>query len=262
MAKIKELPFKISKENVDGLISTLKDLSSIDKRTVFRIDSENILLYSKVGEGNSINAFKSFVYKTKELFEIEDFEETINFVSNDIKEMYRKLTILNSFERENIGKFFYDKLGDDYYAERISIKANTKLKLNFNCDDPTYSNNKITVESVKQLMDTDNSNFSFDLKSDDFSNIKRLASNDSDNDIFYLNTFEKGGKYYVSIGETTWDLTVSEIDYQDTTTISFPKKYFKSVTIEKESAKIHIFDNMIMITNPNSDMLISTELSV
>lgn len=261
MAKVKELSFKISPEKVDSLISTLKDLSTIDKKVVFKIDSENTLIYSKVGEGNSVNAFKSFIYKTTDLFEIGKFDETINFVSNDSKEMYRKLQILNSFEKETSGKFFYDMLGDSYYSERIALRASTKLKLNFTCDDPTYSNNKISVEAVKELMNTENSNFSFDLKSDDFLNIKRLASTDAESDVFYLNTIEKEGKYYVSIGESMWDLTLSEIDYEDSITISFPKKYFKSITIENNSAKIYVFDNMIMINNPSSDMLISTELS-
>lgn len=262
MAKVKELSFRISQENVNSLINTLRDLSSIDKRVIFRIDSNNILLYSKVGEGNSINAFKTFVYKTTDLLEISEFEEVINFVINDAKEMYRKLQILNSFEKENIGKIYYDNLGELFYAERISLKANTKLKLNFICDDPTYSNNKISVESVEKLMNTENSNFSFNLKSDDFLNIKKLASTDSESDVFYLNTIEKDGKYFVSIGESMWNLTLSEIDYSDTITISFPKKYFKSITIDDESAKLYVFDNMIMINNPSSNMLISTELGM
>ncbi|MFW6225794.1 MAG: hypothetical protein ACOC3V_02395 [bacterium] len=262
MAKVKELPFKISSEKTENLINTLKDLSSIDKKVVFKIDPQNILMYSKVGEGNSINAFKSFIYKTTDLLEIGQFDETINYVTNDSKEMYRKLQILNSFEKENVGKFHYDSLGDTYYAERIALKASTKLKLNFTCDDPTYSNSKISVDAVKSLMNTDNANFSFDLKSDDFTNIKRLSSSDSENDIFYLNTIEKEGKYYVSIGESMWDLTLSEIDYNDNITISFPKKYFKSITFDEDIVKVYVFDSMIMITNPSSDMLISTELSV
>jgi len=43
--------------------------------------------------------------------------------------------------------------------------------------------------------------------------------------------------------------------------MSFPKKYFKSITIDGDSSKIYIFDNMLMVSNSNSDMLISTEIS-
>ena len=99
-------------------------------------------------------------------------------------------------------------------------------------------------------------------KSDDFLNIKRLATADVENDIFYMNTIEKESKYYVSIGESSWDLTLSEIDYEQTITLAFPKKYFKSITINGDSSKIYVFNNMLMISTGNSDMLISTEITV
>lgn len=259
MAKVKELSFKITTENLEGFINTLKDLSGIDKKCIFKIDSKNTLIYTKVGEGNSINAFKSFIYKTKDLFNIEDFEETINYISNDGKEMARKLQILNSFGESVSGKFYFDKLGDEYYTERISIKAGTKLKLNFGGGDPTHSNSMISVGIIRDTMNTENSNFSFDLNSEDFQNIKRLASTDADIDIFYLNTKEKDGKCFVSIGENSWDLTLSEISFDKSITISFPKKYFKSITMGKTGCKVYVFDNKLMISNENSDMLISTE---
>ena len=262
MAKVKELSFKITSENLNSLINTLKDLSGIDKKSIFKIDKKDTLIYSKVGEGNSINAFKSFVYKTKDLFDIEDFEETINYIANDNKEMYRKLQILNSFQQDVSGKIYFDKLGDDDYAERISMKSGAKLKLNFGGGDPNSLNSKISVAVIKQTMDIANSNFNFDLRSDDFLNIKRLSTSDAENDIFYLNTTEKEGKHYVSIGESSWDLTVSEIQFDKSITMSFPKKYFKSITISGDSSKIYIFDNMLMVSNDNSDMLISTEISV
>jgi hypothetical protein len=262
MAKIKELPFKISSEKLDSLIVTLRDLSDIDKKCIFKIDKKHTLIYSKVGEGSTINCFKSFVYDTKDLFDIDDFEETINYITKDTKELFRKLQILNSFEEEVTGKIYYDKLGDDYYSERISMKASTKLKLNFGGDDPGSINSKISVKTIKEIMNIDNSNFNFDLKSVDFLNVKRLSSNDAISDIFYMNTTEKDGKFYVSVGESSWDLTLSEIEYEQSRTLAFPKKYFKSISINGESSKVYVFDSMLMISSPNSDMLISTETSV
>jgi len=262
MAKVKELSFKISSENLNNFINTLKDLSGIDKKCIFKIDKTHTLIYSKVGLGNSINAFKSFVYNTKDLFDIGDFEDVINYITNDSKEMYRKLQILNSFEQDVSGKFYYDLLGDDFYSEKISMKAGSKLKLNFNGGDPNSLNSKISVDIIKSTMDIEKSDFNFDLKSDDFLNIKRFATSDAEQDVFYLNTVEKEGKNFVSIGESTWDLTVSEIDFNRSVTLSFPKKYFKSITIVGDSSKIYVFDNMLMISTDNSDMLISTEMNI
>jgi hypothetical protein len=176
--------------------------------------------------------------------------------------MFRKLQILNSFGQEVSGKIHYDRLGDDFYSEKISMKAGSKLKLNFGGGDPLSLNSKISVDIIKQTMNVDNSNFNFELKSEDFVNIKRLSASDQFSDVFYLNTIEKEGKHYVSIGESSWDLTVSEIDFDKSITMSFPKKYFKSITIDGDSSKLYIFDNMLMVSNTNSDMLISTEISV
>ena len=262
MAKVKELSFKITSQNIESLINTLRDLSGIDKKCIFKIDSKHILIYAKVGEGNSINAFKSFVYNTKDIFDIEEFTDMINYVSNDIKEMYRKLQILNSFGQDVTGKIYYDQLGDDFYSERISMRAGSKLKLNFGGGDPMSMNNKISVDVIKQTMNIKNSNFNFDLKTDDFVNIKRLSASDAESDIFYMNTIEKEGKYFVSIGESSWDLTLSEIDYEKTVTLAFPKKYFKSITFSGDSSKVYVFDNMLMVSTINSDMLISTEITV
>ena len=262
MAKVKELSFKITSENLNNLINTLKDLSGIDKKCIFKIDQKHTLIYSKVGEGNSINAFKSFVYNTKDLWDIGEFSETINYITSDTKETYRKLQILNSFQEDVSGKIYYDQLSEGLYSERISMKAGNKLKLNLGGGDPIAMSSKISVEVIKQTMDIDNSYFNFELKSDDFLNIKRLSTADTISDIFYMNTVEKDGKHYVSIGESSWDLTLSEIDYEESITLAFPKKYFKSITINGDSSKIYVFGNILMISTGNSDMLISTETTV
>jgi len=261
MAKIKELPFKITSEKLDSLINTLRDLSSIDKKSIFKIDNKHTLIYSKVGEGSSINCFKSFVYNTKELFDMDDFEEVINYIVNDNKEMFRKLQILNSFNENVTGKIYYDKLGEDYFTEKISIKTGTKLKLNLLGGDPLSINSKISVAVIKETMNIENSNFNFNLNSDDFLNIKRLSSNDTVSDIFYMNTIEKDGKFYVSLGESSWDLTLSEIEYEQSRTLAFPKKYFKSISVDGDSSKVYVFDNMLMVETENSNMLISTEIT-
>lgn len=262
MAKVQELPININKEMLSDLITTLKDLSTIDQKSIFRIDKKNTLIYSKVGEGSTINAFKSFVFNTNDLFNISDLEENINFICNNTKEMYRKLQILSSFENDVSGKIYYDVLGDNLYAERLLVKSGSKLKLNFYGGDPMSINTKISVDMIKKTINTDDSNFNFQLNVNDFASIKRLATPDAESDIFYMNTVEKDGKWYVSIGESTWDLNVSEIDWESQLTLAFPKKYFKSISINGEYSTIYVFDNMLMVSTENSDMLISTEITV
>jgi hypothetical protein len=89
MAKTKELGFSLSKDNLLKLIDTLRDLSRLDDKVLFKFDRENTLIYSLVGEGQSVNAFKSFIYKTNDLFDIEDFDETITYIGKSAKLMAR-----------------------------------------------------------------------------------------------------------------------------------------------------------------------------
>ena len=71
MAKPTEIEFSISKDNLFKLIQTLKDLSKLDDQVLFKFDNKNTLIYSLVGEGQNVNAFKSFIFKTNEIFDIE-----------------------------------------------------------------------------------------------------------------------------------------------------------------------------------------------
>lgn len=262
MATTKEISFKITTDNLSKIINVLKDLSSIDEKALFRFDKKHVLIYTLVGEGKGINAFKSFVFNTDELFDIEDFDQIIDFIAKDIKTIYRNLQIMLDLQSNISGKIFFDEIGDKFFSDRLFFKSDSKLKLNFYGSDPMAFNTNISIKDIKKLTNIENSNFNFDLLSSDFTNIKRLATTGKEIDVFYINTFEKDEKHYISIGESSWDLTLSEIDYNEDRTISFPKKYFKSITFSSETSKIYIFDMFILVKTDNSDLLISTEISV
>lgn len=262
MAVTKELSFKISSENLTKIVNILKDLSSIDEKALIRFSKKHLLIYTLVGEGNGVNAFKSFIFDIDKILEIDEFEDTIDFIAKDIKTIYRNLQIMLDLDTMVSGKVYYDEISDKFYSDRLFFKTDSKLKLNFYGGDPMVFNTNISVDKIKKLSDIENSQFNFDLSNTDYINIKKLATTGKDVDVFYLNTFEKNGKYFISIGESSWDLTLSEIDFDKPRTISFPKKYFKSITMTDESSKIYVFDRFLMVKTDSSDLLISTEITV
>lgn len=262
MAVTKELSFKISSENLSKIISILKDLSSIDEKALIRFDKKHLLIYTLVGEGNGVNAFKSFIFDMNEILEIDDFEETIDYIAKDIKSIYRNLQIMLDLDTSISGKIYYDQIADKFYSDRLFFKSDSKLKLNLYGGDPLAFNTSISVEKINKLSDINNSHFNFNLSNTDYVNIKKLATTSKDVDVFYLNTFEKDGRYYISIGESSWDLTISEIEFDEVKTISFPKKYFKSITMNGDTSKIYVFDRFLMVKTDSSDLLISTEITV
>jgi len=262
MAKTSEISFNITSDNLLKIISVLKDLSTIDEKALIKFDKKNILIYSLIGEGKSINVFKSFSFKTDEILEIDDFSDTIDFISKDIKSMYRNLQIMNDLNKDISGKIYYDQLGDKFYSDRLFFKLDSKLKLNFYGGDPLSFNSNISSVQIKKLTNIDDSEFNFRLKSDDFNNIKKLSNTSKDSDVFYMNTFEKDDKYYISIGESSWDLVLDEIDKQIIKTLSFPKKYLKSITMSDDLLNVYVFDRFLMIRDEQSNLLISTEISI
>lgn len=261
MAKTLELPFKITSENLSKIITVLKDLSIIDDKALFKFDKKNILIYSLVGIGKGINVFKSYDFKTKDLLGIDDFDQTIDFIAKDIKSVYRNLQIMVDMNKDVTGKIYYDEIGDKFYSDRLFFKLDSKLKLNFYGGDPMSFNTNITINQINKLTNIDDSIFKFGLNSDDFNNIKKLSVTNKDADVFYLNTFEKEGKHFISIGESSWDLVLDEIDTEIIKTSSFPKKYLKSINVIDKSI-IYIFDRFLMVESDNSKLLISTEISV
>ena len=52
-----------------------------------------------------------------------------------------------------------------------------------------------------------------------------------------------------------------EIDHDDLS-ITFPKKYFKSITFSEEEINVYVFDTFIFVDNLNTNLLIALELTV
>ena len=263
MSKTKELAFSISKEKLHKLIDTLKDLSKLDDKVLIKFDPKNTLIYSLVGEGQSVNAFKSFVFKTDELFDIDEFDRTIMFIGKSAKGIARSLKIMSDFELDTYkGIIYYDELGDELFSDRIYFRSGNKLRQSFNGDDPRSMNTKISVDKIKEFIKLEDADFTFDLAASDFDKIKKLATPDAEMNIFYMNTYEKDGENFVSIGECVWELTVAATEYAHPRTLAFPKKYFKTIGMVDGNAKIHVFDTSLMVSTPESDLLISIEVTV
>jgi len=263
MPKINELSFNIKNESLTKLIDTLKDLSRLNDKVLFKIDKNNTLIYSLVGNGNSVNAFKNFIFKTDDLFnDIGEFDETINFIVKSAKMFCRTLQIISTFDITLNGIIYFDTIGDLVFSDRIYLKAGSKLRQNIYGGDPVNMNMNITIKTINKFVNVDNANFIFDLSADDFDKIKKLASSDEISNIFYLNTHKEDGVNNISIGEGVWDINVAETEFDKEIQLAFPKKYFKTISIVDGFAKIYVFDTSILITTDNSNLLISIEISI
>ena len=65
----------------------------------------------------------------------------------------------------------------------------------------------------------------------------------------------------LTIGEGSWELEMCEIQHDDLT-ITFPKKYFKSITFTEEEINVYVFDTFLLVDNKNTNLLIALEMTV
>ena len=89
-----KLNFTIKSDKFDDLISKLEDLSKIGDVLKFKMDNEDTLIYSMVGE-NMILAFKNYVIKTKDYFQLnEEIDNTLDMIIPMSKKFVKNLGLI------------------------------------------------------------------------------------------------------------------------------------------------------------------------
>lgn len=246
--------FSMTLEQLQFFLNKIKDLLSIDDEILLKINNDKTLLYSIVGEKMNVNAFKSFIFDTNEIFSFDEkLENEIRFIITAGKKFESTLKNYLDYDQD-IRCIFY--MNDDTYADNLKLK-NKILKLSINGGDVRGMNTTIDIEKINKTLNKDNIDFKFELNKETFDKIKKIGAIDNENDILTLNIKDNS----LSIGENNWDIKVCEIEHEDLY-ITFPKKYFKSMTFTDETNEIFVFDTFLLIDNLNTNLLIALELTV
>jgi hypothetical protein len=246
--------FSMNLEQLRFFLDKVHDLLSIDNEILIKIDKDNTLLYSIVGEKSNVNAFKSFIYKTNELFIFdEELPKEIRFIITNASKFETTLKNYLDYKDEIRCEFF---MNDDTYAYNLRLK-NSNLKLSVNGGDIRGMNTTIDITKINETLNKDNIDFKFILDKNSYTKVKKIASIDSENDILTLNITDN----CLTIGEGSWDLNICDIEHEDLN-ITFPKKYFKSITFTEDEIYVYVFDTFILIDNKNTNLLIALEMSV
>lgn len=258
----KTATYKISLDNLEILISKIKDLTKLDKSVFIKIDNQNILIYSLVGKGSNIHAFKSHIQKLKETFSVikDELKEEILYKILDAKRFVTSMIVFIRYMRtqeilDDVD--FKMTYFDNYIVEKLLIK-NKKSKEE-TPGEKSKRDEDIDIEEIDELMNIELTNYSFDLNEEDFRYIKAKTSIEKDNDILYLNIKDDN----LSIGETRWEHNICDITNIKDETISFPKKYFKCINYDiDKNMKIYVADRYLLILGDTSNLLISIEFSI
>lgn len=262
IVKTNTITYKISLEQLNILIEKIKDLTKLDNTIIMNFSNTEVLLFSVIGKNlDNVHSFKSHTIPIKDLFTSNknNLESDIRYILSDGKRFVNSISVYYKYMKsQNIEDDLEFKLYyNEEFCEKLLIK-NLKSKEETPGGKPNNHTHRLVIDDIDDVMNTESSNYSFELSKDDFTYIKSKLGIEKDNDILYLNI----NNNKLSIGENRWDHNICDLEHENVT-ISFPKKYFKCINYEKEeNMKIYVTDTMLLIIGDNTNLLITIELSV
>ena len=244
--------FKIKNEKFSDFISKLEDITKIKDVFKLKIDKDNILMYSIAGE-TTILALKSFLIKTDEYFDFEDFDYTMDFVVNNAKKVIKNINFLK--ENPTI-EFSHKDSPDDPSVKYVRSATFKDKKLTVSViGGEQYKIKDLNKKLLSQRLDPKNSKWSFVLKLEDYLDIKKLSTINEEK-VLNINV-EKGVVTFSELGK--WKLVVDELEGKDAEII-FNKKYLSSIE-QTEEIIFNMFDSFILVKGIDSNLMLSFEQS-
>jgi hypothetical protein len=109
---------------------------------------------------------------------------------------------------------------------------------------------------LEKRLDIKNSIWSFKIDVNDFIDVKRLSSINSDDKIIDINVNDG----IVKVSELgKWELEIDNIPNSKNYNISFLKKYLSNININDSQIYFYIFDTFILVKDDNSNLMLSYE---
>jgi len=254
MSTTKKIKFKVNKDKFVDFVDKLEDLTKISPTLKIKIDNNDILAYSVLGKA-AVLAFKNYIFKTNELFVLnEDLENTFDIVVIEGKKFVKNLEFLKSNDKITFEISYKQNPDNDDVMDARTIQiSGGKLKINLLTGEH-YEIRDMNKISLEKGLDIKNKRWSFKISKEDFTDIKKLSSI---NGTKLLNINVKDGK--VKILETsTWELDIDDINEDKTTNLVLNKRFLNSINDENEII-FNIFDNFMLIKDRESNLMLSFE---
>jgi hypothetical protein len=253
----KLITYSTNIENFKKFIKNIKDLSTIDPTIIIVFNKSYILMYSFVGKNlNNIHSFKSIVSTPDNIFSnYKEIDSNITLIIKDGKRFLKNIINFVDYDEELKFKISFDT--SDYIINYIQI-FNSKLKMKEISGDPILISKNITLDDINQLTNIDNSLLEFEISNEELKRIKKLSMIDLNNDILELRIHNNE----IFIGETKWELLINKKEYKNLN-VSFPKRYFNTLSSTSDDInKFYLFENYILISNNNSNLMIILEMTI
>jgi hypothetical protein len=248
-----KLNIQINSDNFSDLLTKLEDLAKISDTIKLKVDSDNILMYSIVGE-TILLAFKSYLLKTSDYLTIKgDLDNTLDIIISGGKKFVKNLGFIKTSEKI-LMNIDYRTTDEDINITRFLQIKNGKLKIALQGGEPSEIRD-IAKDVLSKRVDIKNSKWNFKISKSEFQDIKKLSSINSEGKVIHLNVDDKK----VLLSETsTWEFQVDEVDITDRH-LMFNKTFLPSISDNSDNISFYVFETFILTKDDTSHLMISFE---
>jgi|APSaa5957512535_1039671.scaffolds.fasta_scaffold15332_4 hypothetical protein len=251
-----KVKFKINGDTFNTFVSKLSDLSTIDDSVRLKIDNDDVLMYSILGK-NILLAFKNYLIPTDEfLIKNDDLDYQLDLVIPNIKKFVKNLGMIKDPDKVTI-EFNYKPSADDrdIYQVRYFQVSCGRFKINWVGGEHNNETREINKEMLAKNLNLKNSKWSFALTKDDFTDIKKLSSINSERIINI--GIDKG---IVNFSEkSAWDLEVDNLEDDRSSNLIFNKRFLNCINAEREKITFSIFETFMLVKDEESNLMLSFE---
>lgn len=254
MAKTGKDKFKINSEKLPDFISKMEDLTKISDNIKIKIEGSSLMMYSLLGK-SAVLAFKNYLMKPEDIFlGADELQYGIDIIIMNAKKFVKNLSFLKDSEKVSIEVSHKESQdSDDVMVARAIQISGGKLKVNWICGEH-YEMKDLSKSQLDQGLNVKNSRWSFTIPKNDFLDIKKLSSINSDK---ILNIVVSSGK--VVISETAaWEMDIDQISDDRNSSLMLNKKFLSCIN-DVNDVKFNIFDNFMLVKHENSNLMLSFE---
>jgi hypothetical protein len=249
-----KIKFKLNSQNLSDFISKLDELSKIDDTIKLKIDADNILMYSMLG-GSVLLAFKNYLLATSEYLDKSDFEYKIDLIIPNAKKIVKNLAFIKDQSSVTLEMSYKSSPDDDdLYLVRSFQIVSGKFKVNWLAGEH-YEMRDIDKNSLSTRLNLKNKKWSFGIKNEEFSDIKKLSSINSER---VLSIHVHNGKVTFS-EKSAWELEIDELDDDRNANLILNKRFLSCINDKLERIDFHIFDTFMLIKDVDSNLMLSFE---
>jgi hypothetical protein len=209
-------------------------------------------MYSIVGD-TILLAFKNYLIDTKEYLQLKDLDTTLDIIITNAKKYVKNLSFIKLNDKIKLEVDYRENDDNNYTARFLNIK-NGKFKIGLQGGEDSEIRD-ISKDTLSKRIDLKNKKWSFKIKREEFQDIKKLSSINSDGKILHLNI--ESNKVILS-ELSIWELQVDEVESIDKH-LMFNKTYLSSIDDSSEYVDFHVFETFILTKSDISNLMISFE---